>query len=86
MAREKATITVDRKKLDAVVRLPGAASASGAIDVALDELIRAEGLRRDVEAYASTPAASDEIALARAGADWRDLDDDTDWDELYGDS
>lgn len=86
MAREKATITVDRAKLDAAVRVTGASSASGAIDVALDELLRAEGLRRDVEAYSAISPSPDEIALARMGADWRDLADDTDWDALYGDA
>ena len=86
MAREKATITVDREKLNSVVRITGATSASGAIDIALTELLRAEGLRRDIEAYAAQPALPDEIALARATADWRDLADDTDWAALYGDT
>ena len=53
------------------------------VDLALTELVRAVRLRRDVEAYASTPPSDEEIALSRAPTDWSDLADDTDWAALY---
>lgn len=84
MAREKTTITVDRTKLDQARRLTGSASASGTIDVALDALLRAERLRRDVEAYTAHPPTDDEAGLARRRAGVADLADDTDWEALYG--
>jgi Bacterial antitoxin of type II TA system, VapB len=40
MAKEKATITVDRAKLSEARALLGVSSASATIDVALSELIR----------------------------------------------
>ena len=85
MAREKATITVDRAKVQVVQSLTGAKSTSQAIDLALSELIRAERLRRDVEAYTAVPPNPEEIALARSPQNWSDLADDTDWSKLYGD-
>jgi hypothetical protein len=83
MAKEKATITVDRDKLHQARALVGAASNSAAIDIALSELIRAERLRRDVAAYTAAPPSDDEVALARTPVNWADLADDTDWDALY---
>ena len=85
MAREKATITVDRAKLALVRELTGAPSASAAIDVALAELIRLDRTRRDVAAYTAVPQTDEERAVARRSPSWRDLADDTDWDELYAD-
>jgi hypothetical protein len=85
MAREKATITVDRDKLERVRQVTKAASASEAIDVALSELLRVEQLRRDVAAYVAVPPSADEIALASTTPSWSDLADDTDWQALYGD-
>ena len=84
MAKDKATITVERRKIDEVRRLTGAASTSAAIDMALDHLIRAARLRSDVAAYTSRPPTDDEIALASISPCWEDLADDTDWDLLYG--
>jgi hypothetical protein len=83
MAKEKTTITVERHKVDEARRLTGAASTSAAIDVALDRLIRAERLRRDVVAYTGEPPTGEEIALAAIAPPWDDLADDTDWDALY---
>lgn len=80
MAKEKATITVDREKLSEAVALLGAPSASGAIDIALSELIRRHRLRNDLKAYAATPPSSEEVALGDLSPDWDDLADDTDWD------
>ena len=85
MARDKATITVDRAKLDRVRELTGAASASQAIDIALAELIRVDRVRRDIAAYRRQPSSDDEIALTHRRPDWSDLDDDTDWEAVYGD-
>ena len=83
MAREKATITVDRAKLAQARELTGARSASDAIDLALTELINHEQLRRDITLYAARPPAEEEVALASLRIDWSDLADDTDWDSAY---
>ncbi|MCL5445753.1 MAG: type II toxin-antitoxin system VapB family antitoxin [Actinobacteria bacterium] len=80
MAREKATITVDREKLSEARAMLGAPSASAAIDVALSELIRRRRLRNDLKAYAGTPPTAEEAALGVSSPDWDDLADDTDWD------
>ena len=80
MAREKATITVDRQKLSEARAMLGVPSASAAIDVALSELIRRHRLRNDLKAYAGTPPNAAEAALGVASPDWDDLADDTDWD------
>ena len=84
MAREKATITVDRAKLEQVRALTGAASASQAIDIALGQVIRLDRIRNDIAAYQKHPSSDEEIGLALLRPDWSDLDDVTDWDALYG--
>ncbi len=84
MAREKATITLDRAKAAAARALIGVDSTSEVIDVALDRLIRAERLRADVAAYRRLPPTPDETALASFGDGDRLLDD-TDWESLYPD-
>ncbi len=84
MAREKATITLDRAKAAAARALIGVDSTSEVIDVALDRLIRAERLRADVAAYRRLPPTPDEAALASFG-DGDGLLDDTDWESLYPD-
>lgn len=84
--REKTTITVDRSKLDTARALCGNATASRAIDVALDRLISTERLRSDLIAYGVTPPTAEEIAVARLRADDADLADDTDWAALYGEA
>ena len=80
MAKEKATITVDRAKLAEAQALLGASSASAAIDVALSELVRRHRVLHDVEAYTAVPPTAEEAALGHVHPDWRDLADDTDWD------
>lgn len=80
MAKEKATITVDREKLAQARAMLGVPSASAAIDVALSELIRRHRLRDDVRAYLRTPPSLEEATLASVPPDWSDLADDTDWD------
>ena len=80
MAKEKATITVDRAKLSEARAVLGVSSASAAIDVALSELIRRHRVLHDVEAYTRTSPTDEEVALGHALPDWSDLADDTDWD------
>lgn len=80
MAKEKATITVDRAKLSEARAVLGVSSASAAIDVALSELLRRHRLLHDLEAYGETPPTDEEAALGLVSPDWRDLADDTDWD------
>jgi hypothetical protein len=84
MAREKATITLDRGKAAAARALLGVGSTSEAIDVALDQLIHAERLRADIAAYQRTPPTEDEVELASFG-DNGGIGDDTDWEALYAD-
>jgi hypothetical protein len=84
MAREKATITLDRDKAAAARTLLGVGSTSEAIDVALDQLIHAERLRADIAAYRRMPPTQDEVALASLG-NTGGLDDETDWEALHPD-
>jgi hypothetical protein len=84
MAKEKVTITLDRAKADDARALLGAVSTSEAIDLALDRLIRAERLRRDIAAYRRVPPTDEEVELALLAATGG-LDDDLDWEGLYGD-
>ncbi|MFZ0217809.1 MAG: hypothetical protein WAM30_17910 [Candidatus Dormiibacterota bacterium] len=82
MAKEKVTITLDRSKAENARTLVSAASTSEVIDVALDRLIRAERLRRDVAAYRRLPPTQSEIELEGL-AEPAGIDDDTDWEALY---
>lgn len=86
MAKEKATITVDRAKLSEARTVLGVSSASAAIDIALSELIRRRRVLKDIEAYTETPPTAQEVTLGLAAPDWRDLADDTDWDAEWPDS
>ncbi len=83
MAKEKATITVDRSKLDEARAVLGVSSSSAAIDIALSELIRRARLRRDIEAYSKLPPTEEEAGMAEVRPDWADLADDTDWDSEW---
>jgi hypothetical protein len=84
MAKEKVTITLDRSKADQARSLLGAGSTSEAIDLALDRVIRAERLRRDIAAYTKTPQTRSDLDLALLG-DTTGLYDETDWEALYAD-
>lgn len=84
MARQKATVTLDRDKVEQARALIGGRSMSEVIDVALGRLIRAERLRRDVEAYARQPVTEDELALVALQPSLDLGDDDVDYDALYG--
>lgn len=84
MARDKATITLDRAKAAKAVLLVKASSVSQAVDIALDRLIQDEELRRDIAAYRRQPPTDDEEVLGRLPVDL-DLDDgDIDYQALYG--
>jgi hypothetical protein len=84
MAREKATITVDRAKVDTAKALVRAKSISETIDVALDRLIRTEQLRHDVSAYTNKQIGDGELAIADLPVEF-DLDDaDIDYEAIYG--
>jgi len=84
MAREKATITLDRAKAAEAQRLTGARSTSEVVDIALTRLLAVERLRRDVEAYTGQPLTDGELAVGDLPVSF-DLDDaDVDYDALYG--
>ncbi len=82
MAKEKVTITLDRAKADHARALLAARSTSETIDVALDRLIDAERLRRDIAAYRRIPPSAPEADIAVL-ADASGLADETDWEALY---
>lgn len=84
MAREKVTLTMDREKAAIARELAGAASTSDAVDIALDAYIAREQLRRDIDAYRRQPQTTEELQLADQSSRG-DLDDETDWELLYGD-
>jgi hypothetical protein len=84
MAKEKATITLDRAKAAAARALLQIDSNSEVIDVALDQLIQTARLRADIAAYRRMPPTPDEVELASLG-DTGGLADDTDWEALYPD-
>ena len=81
MAKEKITITLDRVKAEQARFLLGVTSTSEVIDLALDRIIQAERLRRDIAAYRRIPPTNEEVELALLAA--TTLDDDTDWEALY---
>lgn len=85
MAKQKTTITVERRKVDQAIRLTGAPTTSAVIDLALDRLIRGERLRNDIAAYTGVVPTEEEVALAAITPSWTDLTDDTDWEALYAD-
>lgn len=84
MAKEKATITLDRAKAATAQTMVDARSTSEVIDLALDRLIRSERLRADIAAYRRVPPDETEADLALLG-DASGLADETDWEALYPD-
>lgn len=82
--KQKVTITLDRAKADEARLLVGCANTSEVIDVALGRLIRAERLRRDIDAYRRLPPNDTDLLMALQ-ADTSGLADDTDWEALYDD-
>jgi len=83
MAREKATVTLDREKANAAKSLVRAKSVSETIDIALDRLIRAERLRRDVSSYTSRPPTDQELAVGNLPVAFDLGDDDVNYDVVY---
>lgn len=84
MARRKATVTLDREKVERARVLTGSKSMSDVIDVALDRLIRTERLRRDVEAYSKQPPTDEERRAGDLSVALDLGDDDIDYAALYG--
>jgi hypothetical protein len=84
MAREKATVTLDRRKASAAKALVRAKSLSETIDIALDRLIRTEQLRRDVAAYSKRPLTDDELGIADLPVELDLGDGAVDYDAIYG--
>jgi hypothetical protein len=84
MAREKATITLDRDKAAKARLLVGGRTTSEVIDIALERLIRSLELRRDIQAYLDRPATKDELALAELPVEFDLGDDEVDYDAVYG--
>ena len=84
MVREKATVTLDRAKVRDAMALTDQPSMSEVIDLALDRLIRAERLRRDVATYLRHPPTDEEREIGALPVRF-DLDDEVvDYDALYG--
>lgn len=84
MARDKATITLDREKVARAASLVGSESMSETIDIALERLIRAEELRNDVAAYRRMPLSEKESAVADLPVELDLADEHVDYDDLYG--
>ena len=82
MAKEKVTISLDRRKADKARTLVAARSTSEVIDLALERLIDAERLRRDIAAYRRVPPNDSEGRIAELAAT-NGLADETDWEALY---
>jgi hypothetical protein len=84
MAREKATITLDRAKVGRASGLTGGGSMSDVIDRALDLLISTEQLRHDVAAYRSQPLGADELSFTDLSVVLDLADEAIDYETLYG--
>jgi hypothetical protein len=82
MAKEKVTISLDRKKADQARVLIAARSTSEVIDLALERLISSERLRRDIAAYRRVPPSGSEERIAQLAAT-DGLADEIDWEALY---
>jgi hypothetical protein len=84
MAREKVTVTLDRRKIADARALIGGKSTSHVIDVALDRLLRAERLRRDIAAYRRQPVGPDETWASELPVELDLEDSDVDYERDYG--
>lgn len=84
MAREKATITLDREKVRHAMALTGERTMSEVIDTALDRLIHHEQLRSDIAAYRRIPPTAEERAHGSLPVKLNLGDDDVDYEALYG--
>jgi hypothetical protein len=84
MAKSKATVTLDKEKLEKASAFVGGRSMSEVIDVALDRLIKAEQLRHDVQAYIKQPLTDEELAAVDMQVELDLGDDDVDYEAIYG--
>jgi hypothetical protein len=83
MAREKATITLDRAKAKDAMLLLEVHTVSEAVDRALDRLIKAERLRRDIAAYRRTLPPEADMALVEMPVEFDLHDDAVDYESDY---
>ncbi len=86
MAKEKATVSLDREKVEEARTLVSGRSMSEVIDLALDRLIRAERLRHDVAAYTGHPPDHGDQAIGDLPVVLDLDDDDVDYDAWYGEA
>ncbi len=84
MAREKATVTLDREKVRHAMSLTGERTMSEVIDMALDRLIHDEQLRSDIAAYRRMPPTAEERALGNLPVKLDLGDDEVDYEAFYG--
>ncbi len=84
MARQKATLTLDRRKVEEARSLIGGRSVSEVVDIALDRLVHAERLRRDVAAYRGQPLGDDELWTGDLPVELDLGDSDVDYEKDYG--
>jgi hypothetical protein len=64
--------------------LTSSVTMSQVVEIALDRLIHAEQLRRDIAAYTKAPPDDDEIELHRLPVRLDLDDDDVDYEAFYG--
>ena len=84
MAKSKATITLDKEKASKAAALVGLRSLSETVDMALDRLIHAEQLRKDLLAYGRWPLDESELAIGDLAVSFDLADEDVDYEALYG--
>jgi hypothetical protein len=84
MAKQKVTITLDRRKVADARTLIGGTSTSQVIDVALDRLLHTERLRRDIAAYRHRPVGPDEAWADELPVEFDLGDDEVDYEKDYG--
>ena len=83
MANQKATVTLDRQKVNLAKQMIRAKSISQTIDIALDRLIREAQLKHDVAAYQGKPLTAEELLTADLPVQFDLGDEDVDYDALY---
>jgi hypothetical protein len=84
MARQKATVTLDRRKIEEARAFTGKTSISDVIDVALDRLLQSERLRCDVAASRRAPPGGDDLWVAKLSVEFDLGDSDVDYEKDYG--
>lgn len=79
----KTTVSIDRDNLVNALDLLVVSSTSDVVDFALERLVRSKRLIRDLRGYLACPPTADELLLGELAVGF-DLDDDVDYDALYG--